>query len=364
MNIASDIDKVPAIYWPFSVNSHPRIEEVHVGSVAFMDRFSLYEDREQRDRLEIGRVGGGLTGLLYPSGPLELAQIAADWSMVVFAFDDYYCDEGPTRNDPETLVQAVSRIHRAIEAPEYIEDPNDNYALAFRDIRIRLEHFGPPELIYQWVDAVKGWYLLEVVKASNIARGVKPSLSDGANLRLQCGGGFAYIGLIPIVRQIPVSIRMLADRRVRALSEMANMIVNWGGEVYSYFKEAHRAYDDHNMIDVVRNTYRCDKEEALVLSNRHYEQIVRRFIELRLEVLAGTSDPALASYLDALIDYAGGGLYWCQTTLRHIFRDTFRDSGKAYEHDGFTDVAKGGAAALPVVPSLAWWWHVGESSMR
>ncbi|KVE29655.1 hypothetical protein WS67_00005 [Burkholderia singularis] len=331
---------------------------MHAGSVEFADRFNLYEERGQRDRLELGRVGGGLTGLLYPSGPLELAQIAADWSMVVFAFDDYYCDEGPTRNNPAALAAAVSRIHRAIEAPEYIENPDDNYALAFRDIRVRLERFGPPELVYQWVDAVKGWYLLEVFKVSNVARGIKPSLSDGANLRLQCGGGFGYIGLIPIVRQIAIAPRTLANRRVRALSEMANMIVNWGGEVYSYFKEAHRAYDDHNMIDVVRNAYQCSTEDAQRLSNQHYEQIVQRFITLRQEVLASSDDPALTSYLDALVDYAGGGLYWCQTTLRHIFRDTFTDSGKTYEHDGFTDTPGEATDELLPVPSLAWWWQL------
>lgn len=365
MGNLSDIANIPAVYWPFPVRTHPDIEAIHAGSVEFLDRFNLYEAREQRDRLEIGRVGGGLTGLLYPSGPTALAQIAADWSMVVFAFDDDFCDEGPTRNDPAGLAAAVARIHRAIEAPEHIEDPDDKYALAFRDIRVRLAQRASPELVAQWVDAVKGWYLLEIFKAANIARGVKPSLSDGANLRLQCGGGFAYIGLIPMVREIPVSARALADRRIRALAEMSNMIVNWGGEVYSYFKEAHRAYDDHNMLDVVRNAYQCTREEAFVLSNRMYEQIVRRFIALRKEVLADASDPAVVSYVDALVDYAGGGVYWCQTTLRHIYRDTFERSGKTYEHAGFTDRATDDLPDdLPLVPSLAWWWKVGAGAAR
>ncbi|QWA08918.1 hypothetical protein GTU79_15375 [Sodalis ligni] len=260
------------------------------------------------------------------------------------------------------MITAIAKMHRAIEGYEFTDDTYDNYILALRDTRLRLEQCAPGELVYQWVDALKNWLFIEVYKAQNIAKGLKPGLSEGAHIRLQSGGGFPYIALIPIVRQIPISLHDLANRRIRALAEMSNMIVNWGSEIYSCHKEIVRSNDHHDLIEIVGNAYGCNRQDALKIYIQMYEKIVKRFIELYEEVKLSSNDPVIGCYLDALIDYAGGGLYFTQKSPRYIFTDN-DESQRYYIEEGFKRTPTETARDFDLIPSLAWWWHVGNERM-
>jgi hypothetical protein len=258
-------------------------------------------------------------------------------------------------------VAALVKIVRAIESPEYIIDSSNCYALAFRDLRIRMDKLAPPEQVALWADVVKGWFLAEVFKVHNVQSKIMPDLNDAALLRLLCGGGRAYVALATIVRQIKISPRTWEDRRLRAMAEMADMVLNWGSEIYSYYKEAHRSPGhDHNMVDVVAHHYGYTGTEIINGYVRIYELLANRFIELRRAILTSTDDPVIREFVDSLVDYVGGGLVWSQLTRRYLYVDVGPGQQVTFTCEGLTDIPRSISSEAPPIPCIAWWWEVSK----
>lgn len=351
---------LPPLYCPFPLAIHPKAAEVEVGTVAWLDRFQLYRDETQRRRLIQARCGT-LAAYQNPSGAQELLQALTDFLTWAFAFDDEYCDEGPTHDKPVELAEAISRMQRAIEIPEYPVDPADRYAMALRDIRMRLDaHAGPPrgEDFVHWM---RGYFQTEVCKSGNVSRGLRPNLNDYAVVRLYSGGGMVFPRLGPIVAGIPMPPATLADRRVHALLEMAATVCNWDTDIFSHPKELERTGDGYNLIEVVGAEYGLPVDEALSTAIAMRDRILCLYIRLRESVTAAA--PELNGYLTTFESYIRGTIQWNEETDRYSYLDGL-SGPRTTQPGGVTDTPSDDTPAPLPLPSIMWWWRYDPAGRR
>ncbi|AEF45325.1 Terpene synthase family, metal binding domain [Serratia plymuthica] len=350
-------------YNPFNrqYKVHPLKAEVEKKALDFMERYRLYWTEEQRQRL-YGQDCGGIAGYVYTLAPnAEQLQLGADLAMIAFTWDDEFCDEGPTRDKPMEMADSAFRTIRALECHDIIVDKNDRYAVAMRDILQRVRQLSPDYLANQWVDSVRHWFFIEIQKASNVARGIRPNLSDYVVTRMHTGATPTFMLNTQIANGLELGPGLLFDRRVNALMELARTVVNWSSDCYSYFKEAERTADGYNIIDVLMDTHNLSVEAAMAMAFNMQDRMLMRFVELRDEVLNGPHDKGAEIYIDALEEYTIGGILWCQQTQRYRFIDGTTSGRLAYTASGFTRQARGSELSEPIdIPTIAWWWQVGE----
>ncbi|MEK9498803.1 terpene synthase [Photorhabdus sp. P32] len=353
-----NIIKIPPIPNPFPYMSHPLVNaedpencEIEIATREYADRFRLYSNETQRQRLwqmESAR----LAGLIYPKGSKELLQVGSDFVMWGFAYDDEYCDEGPLSVNPAAFIHNAAQLQRALESPEYPVN-NDRYAMAMRDLRIRLDRYASPTLAGHFFEGMRTYIMAEMWKAVE----PKPLLDDYLVMRMYGGGSWAYPVLNHIIAGINISQDEFKDRRVCALSEMISSLTAWDLELYAYIKEQARAVDDkqHNVISVMCRQYGYTVEQSMEHCWELRWRVVSLFLRLQKEVLI-TASPEVRDYINGLTTYYSGCLLWVRTCKRYC-----SISGLSYDNlfEGgeFTDILPPESFESLGLPSFEWWWE-------
>ncbi|MGF7409517.1 terpene synthase family protein [Providencia alcalifaciens] len=320
----------------------------------YADHFELYADDTQRARLANCHCAW-FGSLMFPVGSDELLQIGIDFCMWSIAYDDEYCDEGEVAHQPEKLIQYSAEIWRQFEVPEY-KLSNDRYALAARDLRIRLDKYATAEQTARFVEYMRVYMMAEMWKAVNPA----PSLNDYMTIRLTGGGALAFPTLGHIIANVDIAQRDYENRKVRVLFEaLANLMV-WEAEPHAYIKESVRGATDkeHNLIRVLmrERQYGFDEaiQEYLEMRDRLLGLILRLKKDIEKEAPAGVCE-----YIETLIRYYMGATVWSQNTRRY----------KSISGQGGESVFEGGRlteqlpesqfnATQPIdFDAVHWWWH-------
>ncbi|MBH1936632.1 hypothetical protein I5Q34_20520 [Streptomyces sp. AV19] len=331
---------------------HPDWRRLEGSAVAFLDRWELYADAVQRERL--ARTGiGRVTALIYPYGPYELLRIGADFMAWAFAFDDEYCDEGPLSTRPGEFIRTVARMQRAVECPEASFAHEDRYARSLVDLRARLAAFAPPSHVGRFVEGVRTYLMVEMWKAVDL----RPSLEDAVAMRLFSGGGWVFPVLAHVMSGSALSQDAFEDRRLRALGEMVACVCNWDNEIASFGKELARSPGrDHNLVSVIAREQGCSPQEAVSRLAGMRHRVLRLFLRLRTSVLTD-APPPVAAYVEGLARYCRGCLEWTPSNDRYSSVDGLGGDA-TFTAEPIDDTASPEASHAPLdIPSIAWWWR-------
>src|SRR5918992_852312 len=76
------------------------------------------------------------------------------------------------------------------------------------------------------------------------------------------GGWMVFVWLPSVGEGFDIPAETWEDRRVRAVTEMAAMIVDWDTDIFSWAKETDRTGDGFNLVDVLANHHGCSPQEA------------------------------------------------------------------------------------------------------
>lgn len=357
--------KLPPIPQPFPATVHPRfnvnnpeLDRFEAGSRAFADRFKLYPDESQRQRL-FSHLSARLAAMMYPVGRDELLQVGADFVMWAFAYDDEYCDEGPLSQNPYVFIRITGDIQRAAESLEY-ESSQDRYAQAMRDLVLRLHLYAPAGLASRFVDAFRTYTLTEMWRSVV----PKPSLDEYIWTRLYSGGGWAFPQLAHIIAGLELAPNEYADRRVRALAEMISSLMVWDTDPYAYVKEGLRtaAEKEHNILTVICTEFNYSFEQAFAHYLNMRVRLISLFQRLRAAVYLDAS-PAVRAYIDGLVSYYAGAAEWCFSTRRYTSASGLESHG-AFEGGELINVMPEESFESLGLPSVEWWWKLDPARTR
>jgi hypothetical protein len=320
---------------------------------AYADRFELYQNAEQRERLANIHCGW-LGSMMYPAGSDELLQVGIDFCMWAFAYDDEYCDEGDISSQPAKFIQASAEIWRQFESPEYALS-QDRYALAARDLRIRLDKYAKPEQTGRFVESMRIYMMAEMWKAINPV----PSVNEYVSMRVTGGGAWSFPTLGHVIANVDIPQRDHEDRRIRALFEMLAHLMAWETEPHAYLKEMTRGanYKEHNLIRVLIRERQCSFDAAIDEYLDMRLRLLGLFLRLKADVEKDATE-GVKAYIESVIRYYVGATVWSQNTRRYK------------SMSGNTDEAAfvGGQLTEPLtldtfnstkpieIDALKWWW--------
>ncbi|MNK66621.1 (+)-T-muurolol synthase [compost metagenome] len=348
--------KFPLLPIPRRWEMHPHFDPAHsltnrfeMATLAYCDRFRMYDSETQRARLakiEISR----LAALMYTKGSDELLQVGSDFTLWAFAFDDEYCDEGPLSKDPAGFNRKACEILRGIDSPEDPPCNGDKYAMGIRDIRQRLDRFAKPQQAARFTEMIRWYVTSEMMKLTDPS----PTLSDYFVTRLYAGGGMAFPALVHIVADVDLHQDEWEDRRGRALMEITALLAILDAEMYAYPKEVARSSNDHNILMLFLRDYRCSFEEAV----ERYMQMRWRMISLFERVLQDVlkdASPAMTEFVNGLALYHVGTIPWSIGNNRYgsisglVTNEAVEDGGVTYEcpPESFESIG---------IQSCDWWW--------
>jgi squalene-hopene/tetraprenyl-beta-curcumene cyclase len=345
--------QLPDFYCPFPSAAHPLGAQADARSVDFLYRHGLCAGDAERDRL--ARAGcGDMVARTCPAARPDLLQVTSDYNIWAFAFDDEYCDEGQLREHPGELADAVARIQRCADVPEHTVYPGDRYGASLRELRSRFAQCATPLEADRFADLMRGYFAAEVRKAGFVARGQRPGLDDYTLYRLYGGGAMVYTELIAVCNGCPAPPRLLADRRVRAIIEVAATLTVWGTDVFSFGKETERTGDGFNLIDAVCQETGSGVDEAYERAMIMWDRMMTLFLRLRDRLMAEL--PQLGGYVAGLGEYIRGVLDWCRTTDRYVYLDG-RGGPRAFTPGGWRATPRDSSTDPLPIPSVSWWWR-------
>ncbi|MEV3855307.1 terpene synthase family protein [Streptomyces sp. NPDC050095] len=350
--------RLPPIYLPVPDARHPDAATLNHRAELWLNRQGLCNTQEQRDRLVRARVGN-LAAAMAPYGALEPVQLIADFMMWNIAFDDEFCDEGPLSRRPQELTDLLIQLQRTIEAPETPVSPGAVYHEALRDIRVRMDSYATPAQIARWVDEMRGWFMAEIWKAGNVARGVVPSLSDFLLQRLYSGGGLTIPVLASIAEDIQLTDHLRASRTLRAATEAAVLTGSAYTDLASYAKERHSGQGEHNLIDILQRDHNSTVDQAITTAVTLLDRTMHLFLTLKQRLERDASDD-LARYLRSLGSYIRAAVDWTLHSTRYQYPHASA-AQPAFTTSGWTDQPRTHDITPPPIPSIAWWWQVAGS---
>lgn len=173
---------LPPIWCPISSAINPNWKELDAQALAWADRFDLCSNPVQRLRL-VGALAGDLAGRIMPRSETRQAlQVATDYLMWLFVFDDAYCDEGIYRDRPNAMMDLALELARVVEMSGSDQDGRKRLPIvaALVDIRQRLENVASPVQVARWSAAVRAYLMCQAWEALNRANHVVPSLDQYA----------------------------------------------------------------------------------------------------------------------------------------------------------------------------------------
>lgn len=344
---------VPTVWCPIEPSLHPAWQELDARALAWADRFGLRPEPVQRERLARA-LAGDLAGRIMPRSTARPGlQVATDYLMWLFVFDDAYCDEGAYSDRPDAMMELALQLARVVETPRLdpAEDRHPAVVTALADIRGRLEDVASPVQIARWGAAVRAYLMCQAWEALNRASGVIPSLDQYAASRIDSGSLRATILLQDVGNGFEVPHHQISDPRVQALIEMTCTIVGWDNDIFSYAKETRRGGDWHNLVAILAHERGCGLNDALTEAVALRDRVLTAYLALRDRVL-GDAGPQLTLFIADLDAWNRGNIDWSARCGRYInTTDGTRSPITVTPESRRTSLE-------PVpVPSIRWWWQ-------
>ncbi|NPT57146.1 terpene synthase family protein [Paraburkholderia elongata] len=354
VNVIDPEDLVfPAVWCPISPAIHPAWRELDARALAWADRFGLCSDPVQRERL-VRALAGDLAGRIMPrSNSRSALQVATDYLMWLFVFDDTYCDEGVHSDKPGAMMELALQLARVVETPR--PNPAEGGYLpvvaALADIRRRLEDVASPVQIARWGAAVRAYLMCQAWEALNRANRVIPTLDQYAASRIDSGSLRATIFLQDVGNGFEVPHDQTSHPHVQALIEMTCTIVGWDNDIFSYAKETRRGGDWHNLVAVLAHEHGYSLGQALTEAVALRDRVLNAYLALRDQILGGAS-PHLARFIADLDAWNRGNIDWSANCGRYI---NATDGSRS--RITLTSQARETTLEPIPVPSVRWWWQ-------
>ncbi|MEU7136607.1 glutamate dehydrogenase [Streptomyces sp. NPDC046261] len=364
--------EIPPRYCPLPSAEHPDADRLNARAAAWVNGYGLCRGGAQRVRMT-GNDCAGFYGRIMPRAPAGRLQVAVDWCVLMFAFDDLHCDEGPASVRAGDFSGFATRLLRVLEAPGTAPGmapgtapgtaPGGSVApflAATGDLAARCRAEGTPVQVRRVVEGHRAWFLGVLWEFGCRLRDRTPSLDDYAHMRQHSAAGTATTSWMEIIDRAEIPGWVMDSPAVRALDELALTIAAFDDDLFSYGKERWLAARDPrpsrcrlNLIDVLAAERGLGFEEAMAEAVDLCNRLTLRFVRLRDQVLSRACEP-LRLHLDHLSHLIRGNIEWGLRAGRYTNPDG-RHAGAVVTTGSFTEDAPD-ADTPPPIPSVAWWW--------
>ncbi|HEX4807040.1 MAG TPA: hypothetical protein VFU94_14170 [Conexibacter sp.] len=343
---------------PFPEAIHPQADAIERHCVEWLDRFELYGDDAQRERL-IATRAAEIYARALPDADAERVADVAKWLYWGFATDDLYYDNGPTSKRAADFLALGAPLVRICEEPRAAFAFELPYNDALRDLTCAILRHATPAQRIEWAHTARGWFFGMAWDVANAERGAPPSLNDYLAMRMHTGGFASLVATLAIANGVELAPAQAACGPVRALVEAWSTFCLLLNDLMSFAKEARNGDSSSNVVSVMAHERGSAPAEAVRQAHALTDRIASLFLALHARLLADAErggDAAMVRFLATLGHTWRGILDWGFSIPRYT---TGGDPGAAplQTFPGWADEPLDASLAPLPCPSIAWWWE-------
>lgn len=300
---------------PFVVRENSAARDVFAASVQWMQEHALLTG-ERRQWLEKCDIGA-LLGLTNPQVDRRLLRLAGDWYVWLYAFDDGVCDEALTGAQAWDMAHLTLRLKRSVTGGAPGDGPEDNYARALSDLRLRIAEHATPAQLVRWTEAVRDYLNGQLWETTYRATGRIPAVDDYITMRESASGCLSCFALLPVLNRYHLPEEVRAHPDVEQLSRSANRIIAWDNDLFSYLKELGDHSAVANLITAVARERRCDIAAAITYARKQRDGELATFLRAEKRVARHLGVEG-RYYIADLKNWVSGSLEFHRTSRRFV----------------------------------------------
>ncbi|MFL5817988.1 MAG: terpene synthase family protein [Conexibacter sp.] len=343
---------------PFPAAIHPQASAIERRCVEWIDRFELYGDAAQRERL-IGTRAAEIYARALPSADPERVADVARWLYWGFATDDLYYDNGPTSRRAADFLALSAPLVRLCEEPRAAFAVELPYNEALRDLTAAILRHATAVQRIEWAHTARAWFFGMAWDVANAERGVPPSLNDYLAMRMHTGGLASWATTLNIANGIELTPEQAASGPVRAILEAWSTFCLLLNDLMSFAKETRNCDSSSNVVSVIAHEHGCAPVDAVPRAHALSDRIAMLFRALHAQLLAEADtrdDQAMRTFLASLGHTWRGILDWGFRAPRYA---TGGDPAglPLQTFPGWAEEPTHGSLAPLPYPSIAWWWE-------
>lgn len=257
-----------------------------------------------------------LSGLSYPTASLDGLVLANQWGVWLFAWDDQ-CDGTFMGEQPESIDFVQNRFLEILNGAE-LSGRDGSLHCALKDIRGRLLANDPGGQMKWFVDSVADYFSGCLWEAKNRRDLLVPRRDDYLKMRLKSGAVFTVFELFGFTGVCTPTQQMRDSEGFARLREMANNVICWSNDIFSFAREARKG-DAHNLVIITavhENLTTSEADEKVV---RLHNEEVERYLDAkeRLAHELVDSKDAFAKYCAGMEAWMYGNYFWSSRSDRY-----------------------------------------------
>lgn len=270
--------EVPPLYCPLPPVVHPRLEEIHRRSVAWLRGLGFGDTPSWRDRVEQCR-SADMSCRFAPDGSEAGLRVYTDWNNLGFMLDDAFLDREPSAVRPGEVLPVLLRLAHVWDHPES-EVGEDPFIRGYRDLSLRLRDDFPARTVRNVIDGTVEWWFSAVTFVGHRTNGTASSLSDLAATGSRDYAARAVIALIEIAEGTFLPDAERESRTVRAVTQAASLLVRLVNDLFSYGREQAEQTLDCNLLEALATESGRSLREVVVQAVALHDRVMCLFLAL------------------------------------------------------------------------------------
>ncbi|HEY9522887.1 MAG TPA: hypothetical protein VIR33_06590 [Thermopolyspora sp.] len=292
------------------------MHEANRESFVWLTATGMLHDADSLERYKTAKFGW-LTARAYPHADRDMLRLLMDWCVWLFAFDDGFCESERMSRHTSLIARALPDIFRVLDDLESPEKVENVFARTLLELKQRLSAYAERDQLARWCAATREYVFAQVWEAANREADVIPTPDDYIFMRRRTGAMFPVYALIDIAGGYRLTSAEWHHPDVQTLTELANDLVVWDNDLFSYAKEMRHDKARHNLVNVLVTHRACTVQAALDEVAWMHNRAVDRMIELHAAV-ATWGSPGLLDYILGLKHWVRGHIEYSRDSARYI----------------------------------------------
>lgn len=339
-------------YCPFEETVNPELDAIEKICVDWVDRFHLYHDESQRNRLIATKAAEVYSRALPRAEPERVADVAK-WLYWGFATDDMVYDNGPVSISTADFLPIAARLARITDEPRASFEFELPHTDALRDLTIAITGRATPTQRIDWRNTARAWFYGMAWDSANGEKGRPPSLNDYLMMRMHTGGLASWATTLAIADGFELTARDADSAPVRALLESWSTLALIINDLMSYAKETQRGDTSSNIISVIASENGCSPQDAVPQAYAVLDRISGAFLRLRGRLLPD-ADEGLGRLIKGMEHTWRAILDWGFSSPRYARSEP--DAEPYQKFPGWTDEPHDNSLDPLPYQSISWWW--------
>jgi len=304
---------IPALYCPFPVAIHPRVNEIEEHTNQWVSNFDLLDNYDTFVHFRDSQFGHFIARS-FPEADFMKVSAWSDLNALLFIVDDQI-DAQDIIKDKDSFFGLMDKFIYVLQHRTKCTLKTDGNVLAalsdfWQRITLLTEERWQKKFIKSIKDMFEGGYW----QFEHLLLGKKPRFEEYLKVRQYFGAAHLSTDALEGISGIDLPQYVYEDPEVHRLTEIARNTICFSNDLFSFGKETQEVNNGaiFNLVMIVKDKYDLTVEQAIQKTADIHDQLIREFLSLskRVYKFGQAVDQVLKTYVDALGILQRGNIEW------------------------------------------------------